>query len=86
MTETQWDESNAAKPADLEKMAEQTRDDEVEAGSTKSVGVKGFLGKILSVSPVEARGVMPVPLEERTSTRYSSYFSIWFCMNVNLLP
>ncbi|KAH8645818.1 permease for cytosine/purines, uracil, thiamine, allantoin-domain-containing protein [Xylariales sp. PMI_506] len=42
--------------------------------------------KALAVSPVEARGVMPVPIEERISTRYGGYFSIWFCMNINLLP
>lgn len=42
--------------------------------------------RALSASPVEIRGVLPVPLEERTSTRYSSYFSIWACMNINLLP
>ncbi|KAK9417304.1 Permease [Seiridium unicorne] len=70
----------------MEKVNDQTQDVEVEAGSTRGAGVRGLFAKIVSVSPVEARGVMPVPLEERTSTNYSSYFSIWFCMNINLLP
>ncbi|KAI0400925.1 permease for cytosine/purines, uracil, thiamine, allantoin-domain-containing protein [Xylaria palmicola] len=41
--------------------------------------------RYLSAGSVELRGVLPVPLEERTSTQYSTFFSIWFCMNVNLL-
>ncbi|KAI3326922.1 NCS1 nucleoside transporter [Xylariaceae sp. AK1471] len=51
-----------------------------------SRGPTSIVLRYLSGSPVELRGVLPVPLEERTSTRYSNYFSIWFCMNVNLLP
>jgi hypothetical protein len=48
--------------------------------------LRSLLNKALSVSPVEARGVRPVPLEERTSIKYSGYFWIWFSMNINLLP
>ncbi|KAI1181238.1 NCS1 nucleoside transporter [Nemania sp. FL0916] len=58
----------------------------VEDRSTSSSSFTSTIVKYLSAGPVELRGVSPVPLEERTSTRYSSYFSIWFCMNVNLLP
>lgn len=86
MSEPHWNAAPTSKPADLEKMNDRTHDVEVEAGSAKAVGPRGFFAKLLSAGPVEARGVMPVPLEERTSTRYSSYFSIWFCMNINLLP
>lgn len=35
---------------------------------------------------VEVRGMSPVPPEERTVTRYSNVFSIWFCISVSLLP
>ncbi|KAI1199118.1 NCS1 nucleoside transporter [Nemania serpens] len=55
----------------------------------RPIPLRDFTGavlKYLSTGPVELRGVSPVPLEERTSTQYSTYFSIWFCMNVNLLP
>ncbi|RYO98455.1 hypothetical protein DL763_002191 [Monosporascus cannonballus] len=48
--------------------------------------LRDILDKAVHASPVEIRGVLPVPLEERTSTRYSSHFSIWACMNINLLP
>ncbi|KAI0010740.1 permease for cytosine/purines, uracil, thiamine, allantoin-domain-containing protein [Xylariaceae sp. FL0662B] len=42
--------------------------------------------KAISAGPVEERGVLPVSLEDRTATNYSSFFSIWICMNINLLP
>ncbi|OTB12463.1 hypothetical protein K445DRAFT_320897 [Daldinia sp. EC12] len=57
--------------------------------SKSSTPIKRFrdiLAKLISDGPVEARGVMPVALEDRTATNYSSYFSIWACMNINLLP
>lgn len=85
MVQSQWNEEQASKPADPEKMNAQTHDTDIETASDRAAGKWGFLDK-LAASSVEARGVMPVPIEERTSTRYSSYFSIWFCMNVNLLP
>ncbi|KAJ2995229.1 hypothetical protein NUW58_g1335 [Xylaria curta] len=56
-----------------------------EDGPFSSPGSTATILKYLSASSVELRGVLPVPLEERTSTRYSTYFSIWFCMNANLL-
>ncbi|KAI1425167.1 permease for cytosine/purines, uracil, thiamine, allantoin-domain-containing protein [Xylaria sp. FL1777] len=57
----------------------------VEDGPTHSRGLKGTVLKYLLAGRVELRGVMPVPLEERTSTQYSNYFSIWACMNANIL-
>ncbi|KXJ89299.1 permease for cytosine/purines, uracil, thiamine, allantoin-domain-containing protein [Microdochium bolleyi] len=44
------------------------------------------LDKALKASPVEIRGVLPVPLHERTSRRYSSFFTLWVTLNINLLP
>ncbi|KAI1114759.1 hypothetical protein F5Y14DRAFT_450838 [Nemania sp. NC0429] len=38
---------------------------------------KGTFLRYLSAGPVELRGVRPVPLEERTSTQYSTYE--WLC-------
>ena len=61
-------------------------DDVLEPRSRASRRLRDILARALYASPVEIRGVMPVPLEDRTSTRYSSYFSIWACMNINLLP
>ncbi|KAF8656966.1 hypothetical protein AX16_002321 [Volvariella volvacea WC 439] len=34
---------------------------------------------------VESRGIRPTPLEERTDTRYSKIFFIWFSANFNIL-
>lgn len=35
---------------------------------------------------VEIRGITPVPVEERTDTRFVNIFSLWFTMSVTLLP
>ncbi|KAF4483386.1 purine-cytosine permease [Fusarium agapanthi] len=35
---------------------------------------------------LETRGMQPVPIEERTDTRYINIFFMWFTMNVNILP
>ncbi|RYP44759.1 hypothetical protein DL768_008804 [Monosporascus sp. mg162] len=62
------------------------QDEATEPKSGVARRLRDILNKAVRASPVEIRGVLPVPLEERTSTRYSSYFSIWACMNINLLP
>lgn len=35
---------------------------------------------------VEARGIAPVPVEERTDSRAYSLFALWFTANFSLLP
>lgn len=35
---------------------------------------------------VEVRGTTPVPLEERTDSRFINVFFVWFTMSTNLLP
>lgn len=48
------------------------------AGGDRPIPLRDFTGAVLrylSAGPVELRGVLPVPLEERTSTQYSSYVS-----------
>jgi hypothetical protein len=46
----------------------------------------GLFYRLLVTAHVEQRGVQPVPLEERTNTRFFNVFAIWFCMNINLIP
>ena len=45
-----------------------------------------MLHKALRIGRVEEEGIRPVPLEERTSTRFYNIFTVWFCMNCNILP
>ncbi|KAI0439432.1 NCS1 nucleoside transporter [Xylaria telfairii] len=73
------------RPGDLQDPEKGTMSDATEDGPIPSSGLKVAVLRYLSTGSVELRGVMPVPLEERTSTQYSNYFSIWFCMNVNVL-
>lgn len=41
--------------------------------------------KLLRLGRVEAKGIEPVPIEERKSTRYWNIFTIWCSMNTNIL-
>ncbi|RYC59052.1 hypothetical protein CHU98_g7170 [Xylaria longipes] len=82
---TQNDRPNYAVAGELQDPEKGDISDVAEDSQIPSSGLRTTVLKYLSAGSVELRGVLPVPLEERTSTRYSSYFSIWFCMNVNVL-
>lgn len=43
------------------------------------------LEKFLKMGRVEAQGIQPIPLEERTNTRYWNIFTIWCSINTNIL-
>jgi len=43
------------------------------------------LYRFLAKGRVEGRGIVPVPEEERTSTRYFNVFTIWLSVNTNIL-
>lgn len=87
MIESQLNEPQPVDAADVEKAPHKGGDGPRDtAGPSKPVGLRDILVRALSASPVEARGVLPVPEEERNSTRYVNYFFIWFSMNSNLLP
>lgn len=47
---------------------------------------KKLFYKAASFGRVELRGVQPIPIEERTETRFVNIFTLWWCMNSNLLP
>ncbi|KAK7424157.1 hypothetical protein QQZ08_008763 [Neonectria magnoliae] len=49
-------------------------------------GWKRVLHKAATLGRVELRGIQPIPIEERTDTQFSNVFTIWWCMNANLLP
>jgi hypothetical protein len=87
MIEPQLNDVQPADAADVEKVHHKgDHDVRDQAGRGKPAGLRDVLARALSASPIEARGVMPVPEEERNSTRYVNYFFIWFSMNSNLLP
>ncbi|KAM0497905.1 hypothetical protein D7B24_005359 [Verticillium nonalfalfae] len=48
--------------------------------------LKTLFRKALVSGRVEERGVEPIALEERNSTRYFNCFTIWFSINFNILP
>ncbi|KAI0157164.1 permease for cytosine/purines, uracil, thiamine, allantoin-domain-containing protein [Hypoxylon sp. FL1284] len=79
------EEGPVAARDDVEKVAEHSQASGYH-GSTLAASLRRRLADLISAGPIEERGVLPVALEDRTATNYNSYFSIWACMNVNLLP
>ena len=41
--------------------------------------------RVLQMGRVEAKGIQPVPLEDRKNTRYWNIFTVWCSMNTNIL-
>ncbi|KAJ2896705.1 Purine-cytosine permease fcyB [Zalerion maritima] len=63
---------------------DQDQDRDMEQGHARP-SKRAVAHRLLTYGRVEERGAVPVPLEERTSTRYFNVFTIWFSMNVNIL-
>ena len=40
---------------------------------------------ILRMGRIEAKGIQPIPVEERRSTRFWNIFTVWCSMNTNIL-
>lgn len=61
--------------------------DEEKAGSRRSSqsSLPVTFQKILRYGRVESRGIQPIPLEERTSTRYYNIATIWTSVNSNII-
>lgn len=45
-----------------------------------------LLRKAAVLGRVEARGIAPIPVKERTVTRTINVFTLWWSVNVNILP
>ncbi|KAL7926979.1 permease for cytosine/purines, uracil, thiamine, allantoin domain-containing protein [Trichoderma austrokoningii] len=46
---------------------------------------ESLLHKVLRAGRIEERGILPLPVEERTSTRFFNIFTVWFSINANIL-
>ncbi|KAF8954891.1 cytosine-purine permease [Flammula alnicola] len=68
-------------PLDLEKPELVVWQEECNSGTPPS----NWLARRLLTWGVEARGISPVPLEERVDHPYSKIFFVWFSMNFNIL-
>jgi hypothetical protein len=55
------------------------------AGRTSESSATRLLSEVLAKGKVEGHGIVPLPIEHRTSTRYFNVFTIWFSMNTNIL-
>lgn len=68
---------------DVEK--QQPVSDAQPAGRTSESSASRLLLEVLAKGKVEGHGIVPLPIEDRTSTRYFNVFTIWFSMNTNIL-
>lgn len=41
--------------------------------------------RVLRMGRVEAKGIQPVPVKDRKSTRFWNIFTVWCSMNTNIL-
>ncbi|WDK12985.1 NCS1 nucleoside transporter (purine-cytosine permease FCY22) [Colletotrichum graminicola] len=77
----------ASRPTSTE---EQSRDEEKRYGTTRietdHATTTSLFRKALRLVQVEEQGIEPIPLAERTSTRYLNAFTVWCSMNANILP
>jgi cytosine/uracil/thiamine/allantoin permease len=55
------------------------------ASASSSLLSLTMLHKALRLGRVEEKGIQPLPVDERTSTRFFNIFTVWFSMNSNIL-
>jgi hypothetical protein len=53
--------------------------------TSRASAVVEKIERILRKGRVEAKGIHPVPADDRTSTRYWNIFTVWCSMNTNIL-
>jgi hypothetical protein len=57
------------------------------AGAAGSrTGWRAALRRVAALGRVEVRGIAPIPVTERTVRQTVNVFTIWWCMNANILP
>lgn len=53
---------------------------------TERQGSLGWFNKLLAFDAIEAAGIQPVPVSERTNNKIYEIFTLWFTLSTNLLP
>lgn len=69
---------------DVEKHASSDAVDAAESDAQSVQGKLSWKTKLIALG-IEERGILPVPIEERTSDRFVDVFSIWFTMSITPL-
>ncbi|KXH67629.1 purine-cytosine permease FCY21 [Colletotrichum salicis] len=47
---------------------------------------RGLVNRLVTFGRVEVGGITPIPIEERVVTKTVNVFTLWWCMNANMLP
>lgn len=84
--------SDSANPAeagyatgDVEKQGPQYAPGATAEPRTSESSATRLLNEVLARGKVEGHGIVPLPAEVRTETRYFNVFTMWFSMNTNIL-
>jgi hypothetical protein len=59
--------------------------DDSKPPTTRASRILRHVDRILRKGRVEAKGIQPIPVENRKSTRYWNIFTVWCSMNTNIL-
>jgi hypothetical protein len=70
---------------DVEKQIPDSSPEPIAEPRTSESSATRLLNEVLARGKVEGHGIVPLPVEDRTSTRYFNVFTIWFSMNTNIL-
>ena len=70
---------------DVEKQNPSSSPELAPEGRTSESSATRLLHEVLAKVKVEGHGIVPLPVEDRVSTRYFNVFTIWFSMNTNIL-
>jgi hypothetical protein len=70
---------------DVEKRGAGFSPDAIAEPRTSESSATRLLHEVLARGKVEGHGIVPLPVEDRTATRYFNVFTMWFSMNTNIL-
>lgn len=59
--------------------------DDHDHSDVESLKAAAIFHKALRMGRVEEKGIQPIPVEERTATRFYNIFTIWASINSNIL-
>lgn len=83
------DNATPARPqyatGDVEKQGPPYSPDATAEPRTSESSATRLLHEVLARGKVEGHGIVPLPAEVRTETRYFNVFTMWFSMNTNIL-
>lgn len=78
--------TDTSKTVPVRSMPPDVQDDhDHDHSDVESLKAAALFHKALRMGRVEEKGIQPIPIEERTVTRFYNIFTIWASINSNIL-